>query len=262
MSCSGQGHTMKTLLLVLDLVGTFVFALSGASAGVRRLMCSAFWSCRRGGEFRRHYPGPDDRSGSSGRNQRLALCGGFAAGRHYFFLLVFRHRPAAQLRPGVLRCRSRAVRRFRYAKGARLWPQSRHGGPARDADRDRRGHGPRRPHRRATVLRADLYAIAALLERPWWWIGRTPISPRSRRRSWGQRCVSAFASWQSTAPGISPLPVPNAIQVPRVALTSNMVSVRRLRTCCGDKAMCKICQSRVAIRKSNDLITSSAVIAR
>ena len=27
---------MKTLLLVLDLVGTFVFALSGASAGVRR----------------------------------------------------------------------------------------------------------------------------------------------------------------------------------------------------------------------------------
>ena len=27
---------MKTLVLVLDLVGTFVFALSGASAGVRR----------------------------------------------------------------------------------------------------------------------------------------------------------------------------------------------------------------------------------
>jgi hypothetical protein len=100
-----------------------------------------------------------------------------------------------------------------------------------------------------TVLRADLYAIAALLGAAAVVIGEFLHLPRPRRRSSGQRCVSAFASWRSTAPGISPLPVPNAIQVPRVALTSNMVSVRRLRTCCGDKAMCKICQSRVAIQQ-------------
>src|SRR6185503_20848490 len=30
------GERMNTLLLVLDLIGTFVFALSGASAGVQR----------------------------------------------------------------------------------------------------------------------------------------------------------------------------------------------------------------------------------
>ena len=31
-----MGAAMKTLVLTLDLVGTFVFALSGATAGVRR----------------------------------------------------------------------------------------------------------------------------------------------------------------------------------------------------------------------------------
>jgi hypothetical protein len=38
---------METLLLVLDLVGTFVFALSEAMAGSGTgLICSEFWSCR------------------------------------------------------------------------------------------------------------------------------------------------------------------------------------------------------------------------
>jgi uncharacterized membrane protein YeiH len=45
---------METLLLVLDLVGTFVFALSGAMAGSRTgSICSGFWSCR----TRRAMPG-------------------------------------------------------------------------------------------------------------------------------------------------------------------------------------------------------------
>ena len=40
-------HGTGTLLLVLDLVGTFVFALSGATAGVKTgWICSEFWSCR------------------------------------------------------------------------------------------------------------------------------------------------------------------------------------------------------------------------
>ena len=38
---------METLLLVLDLIGTFVFALSGATAGSQAgSICSGFWSCR------------------------------------------------------------------------------------------------------------------------------------------------------------------------------------------------------------------------
>jgi uncharacterized membrane protein YeiH len=43
---------METLLLVLDLVGTFVFALSGATAGVKSrldlygVLVLSYWSCR------------------------------------------------------------------------------------------------------------------------------------------------------------------------------------------------------------------------
>ena len=45
---------MGKLLLVLDLVGTFVFALSGATAGVKhRLDLFGVWSCR----LRRVMPG-------------------------------------------------------------------------------------------------------------------------------------------------------------------------------------------------------------
>jgi len=45
---------METLLLALDLVGTFVFALSGATAGVKhRLDLFGVWSYR----MRRAMPG-------------------------------------------------------------------------------------------------------------------------------------------------------------------------------------------------------------
>jgi uncharacterized membrane protein YeiH len=36
---------LKTLVLTLDLLGTFVFALSGAVAGAAASTCSASWCC-------------------------------------------------------------------------------------------------------------------------------------------------------------------------------------------------------------------------
>ena len=75
---------MDTLLLVLDLGGTFVFALSGAMAGVKHRLdlFGVLVLVVRGGQRRRHHPRPADRRGAAGGDQRLALSGGLAAGRH------------------------------------------------------------------------------------------------------------------------------------------------------------------------------------
>ena len=86
---------MNTLLLVLDLVGTFVFALSGATAGVKRrldlfgILVLSFAAGNVGGITRDLLIGV----GSAGGDQRLAICRGFAACRRGHFLLVSCHRP-------------------------------------------------------------------------------------------------------------------------------------------------------------------------
>ena len=66
-----------SLLLVLDLVGTFVFALSGAMAGVKhRLDLFGFWSSLLRREMSVALPATSDRIGSAGSDQRLAIFGG------------------------------------------------------------------------------------------------------------------------------------------------------------------------------------------
>jgi hypothetical protein len=80
-----------SLLLALDLVGTFVFAISGASAGVTRRLDlfrhprSLFRGRKRGW----HYPRRADRIGSTRRDQRLAVFGCLAPCRRDHLLLIF-----------------------------------------------------------------------------------------------------------------------------------------------------------------------------
>ena len=84
---------MDMLLMVLDLAGTFVFALSGATAGVNRrldlfgILVLSFAAGNAGGIARDLLIG----AGAASGDQRLALSGGLAACRHDHLLLVFRH---------------------------------------------------------------------------------------------------------------------------------------------------------------------------
>lgn len=55
---TGVEHSLTTLLVVFDLAGTFVFALSGATKAVQhRLDFLAFWCCASRRETRAASPG-------------------------------------------------------------------------------------------------------------------------------------------------------------------------------------------------------------
>ena len=73
-----------------------------------------------------------------------------------------------------------------------------------------------------TVLRADLYAVAALAGAAVVVIGDLLHLPSTAVTIVGARSASGFGSWLFGAAGISRSRVPNAIRVPRVALRSEM----------------------------------------
>ena len=56
-----------------------------------------------------------------------------------------------------------------------------------------------------TVLRADLYAVAALAAAAVVVIGHMPNCRRARARSWVRPCASAFASWRFVTAGACPV---------------------------------------------------------
>jgi Glycine transporter len=136
---------METLLLVLDLVGTFVFALSGAMAGVRHrldlfgVLVLSYAAGNAGGIPRDLLIGAVPSAAISDWRY-LAV---FAAGRDRHLLAAFCHRPAAQPGAPVRRRGAGALRGCRHAEGARLRAHPGHGGASRHVDRDRRRHDPR-----------------------------------------------------------------------------------------------------------------------
>ena len=67
-----QQAWIRTLVLALDLCGTFVFALSGAAVGIRHKL-DLFGV--RGGDRGRHYTRRATRRDSAGGNPRLAVSG-------------------------------------------------------------------------------------------------------------------------------------------------------------------------------------------
>ena len=90
-----HGHQLAGPFLdAVDLLGTFVFALSGAAAGVKSrfdlfgLMALSFAACNVGGDHTRCA----DWCGATSGHQRLALSRGLSSGRIGDVLLVSQHR--------------------------------------------------------------------------------------------------------------------------------------------------------------------------
>jgi hypothetical protein len=103
-------------------------------AGATRLLAAARSRQRWGNQSR-----PSDRLGAAGGDRRLALCGRFIAGRRFYFLVPVRHSATQQSGAPVRRGWTGALCGCRYAKGARLRPQTRRGGASWNADGNRRG---------------------------------------------------------------------------------------------------------------------------
>src|SRR6516164_5788008 len=136
---------MGKLLLVLDLVGTFVFALSGATAGVKHrldlfgVLVLSFAAGNAGGIARDLLIGAVPPAAiSDWRYLAVSLLAGMIT--FYWFSGIDR---AAQPGARVRRRGAGAFRGFRHAKSARLRAQPGHGSAPRHANRDRRRHDPR-----------------------------------------------------------------------------------------------------------------------
>jgi Glycine transporter len=136
---------METLLLVLDLVGTFVFALSGAVAGVRHrldlfgVLVLSFAAANTGGITRDLLIGAVPPAAiSDWRYLAVSLLAGIVT--------FWRPSIIARLRSPVLICDAAGLALFAVAgtqKALAFGLKPDHGGTPRHADRDRRWDGPR-----------------------------------------------------------------------------------------------------------------------
>ena len=131
-------HLAGPFLVALDLLGTFVFALSGAAAGVKSkldlfgLMVLAFATGNAGGITRDLLIGAVPPAAI----QRLALFGSLYPGWLGDVLVVSQYRRAAQAR-AVVRWRGPgSIRRHRHAKSAGRRTQSSDGCNYGDVDWD------------------------------------------------------------------------------------------------------------------------------
>ncbi len=153
------------LVRVLDLVGTFVFAISGAALGVQRgmdlfgVLVLAFVTAVVGGITRDVLIG----AVPPASDRELAQPGPGRRGRAAGLSLLRAVRPVAAPGP-VLRCgRARGLRRGRDPEGAGSRDQLADGGHPGHDQRHRRRHGARCPDGAgADRLRSDIYAVAAL----------------------------------------------------------------------------------------------------
>ena len=163
---------MESLPYVLDLAGTFVFALSGAMAGVKRkldlfgVLVLSFAAANTGGITRDILIGAVP---PAAINDWHYLGVSLVAGIITFYFPSADH---ATLEPGagVRRGRTGPLCGLRRAQGSRVRTEPGHGHLAWHVDRDRRRHGPRcsagrNPHRVCVPI--------FMLSRPW-----------SERRSW------------------------------------------------------------------------------
>ena len=135
---------MEKLPLVLDLTGTFVFALSGALAGVKReldlfgVLVLSFAAANSGGITRDLLIGVVPPGAvADWRYLGVSLFAGLIT--FYFSSLIVRMSNSVLT---VRRGRSRALRRHRRIESARPRTEPGHGDSARHGDRDRRRHGP------------------------------------------------------------------------------------------------------------------------
>ena len=168
---------METLPYILDLAGTFVFALSGAMAGVRRkldlfgVLVLSFAAANTGGITRDILIGAVPPGAISDWHY---LGVSLVAGTRHILLYVRDH--AAMESGAAVRCRwIGALCGFRNPQGARVWTKPDHGHLARHVDGNWRRHGARYfIGRDSPVLRADLYAVAAFA-----WCGHS----RDRKRA-------------------------------------------------------------------------------
>ena len=119
--CSAHAHLDPRRQLALDLVGVFVFALSGGLVAVKKrfdLFGVLVLAVRRGPR-RRHRARPAHRRHPAGRHQRLAAAGRRRARRPGDLPVPPRRRAHHPLRPSPRRRRPRCLRRRRLPQGAR-----------------------------------------------------------------------------------------------------------------------------------------------
>jgi Glycine transporter len=137
---------MDKLPALLDLSGTFVFALSGALAGARReldffgVLVLSFAAGNSGGITRDLLIGAVPPRGG----RRLALSRRVAPGRHHHLLLLAPHRADVESDPHFRCGGTRALRRYGLFEGIGPRTESRDGDGTRDGDRHRRRYGARR----------------------------------------------------------------------------------------------------------------------
>jgi uncharacterized membrane protein YeiH len=133
---------MEELPLVLDLIGTFVFALSGALAGVKReldlfgVLVLSFAAANSGGITRDFLIGVVPPGAvNDWRYLGVSLFAGVIT--FYFSSLIVRMELGSCFRRGG----TLAVRRHRRIESVGPRNESRHGDRAWHGDRDRRRHG-------------------------------------------------------------------------------------------------------------------------
>ena len=141
--------TIQTFVPILDLGGTFVFAISGAVAAVNRrldifgILVLSFVTGNFGGITRDLLIGAVPTGCPEGRSISAGLCPG---GVHHL-LLVRWCRQAAQPRAPVRRGRTVVLCSCRRAKGDRVWVEPSNVSTSGHVDRHRRWHDARRAPR-------------------------------------------------------------------------------------------------------------------